>query len=228
MPGYNQYIGMRYVPLIDGAWSATKTYEPLVIVSYEGNSYISKTFVPAGTPVSNETYWMLSANYNAQVEQYRQEVRQYQQSVDGIAEDVSQLQTDVLNLDSDIGNIDALLNAGFEWLGVMQGDYLSSESVGANGGAANITAYADLSNNARVRRFKELYPNGQIAFQTMPPFINFGCCYSAATTPSESGSIAGDDYSLTYTQTYNVRNLTPQARVIEIRTRTIVLGYRSL
>lgn len=86
--GYNQYIGMRYVPIIDGEWSQSKAYEPLVVVTYNGNSYISKTYVPAGTLPTNETYWILSANYNAQVEQYRQEVRQYQQIVESFDDDI--------------------------------------------------------------------------------------------------------------------------------------------
>lgn len=78
---YNVYIGARYVPLVMGAWSATVNYEPLSIVTFEGNSYTSKTFVPAGTPVSNKTYWAATGNYNAQVELYRQEVQQISENV---------------------------------------------------------------------------------------------------------------------------------------------------
>lgn len=81
---YNVYIGARYVPLVMGAWSATADYEPLSIVTFEGNSYTSKTFVPAGTPVTNATYWAATGNYNAQVEQYRQEVRQLTETVNNI------------------------------------------------------------------------------------------------------------------------------------------------
>ena len=106
MAGYNQYIGMRYVPLIDGAWVNTKTYEPLVVVTYNGNSYISKTFVPAGELPTNEQYWILAANYNAQVEQYRQEVREYQQTVDDLAEQVTnsldEFQGDLNTLSGDL------------------------------------------------------------------------------------------------------------------------------
>ena len=69
-----QYIGARYVPIIDGDWDITKEYEPLVIVMYQGNSYTSRTFVPANTPITDETYWALTGNYNAQVEAYREEV----------------------------------------------------------------------------------------------------------------------------------------------------------
>lgn len=71
---YNKYIGARYVPLFMGEWDIQKTYEPLMIVSYQGNSYTSKTFVPKNIQISNTVYWALTGNYNAQVDAYRQEV----------------------------------------------------------------------------------------------------------------------------------------------------------
>ena len=74
-----QYIGARYVPLFAEplTWDVTKEYEPLTIVYYQGNSYTSKQAVPAGIELSNENFWAITGNYNAQVEQYRQEVRTY-------------------------------------------------------------------------------------------------------------------------------------------------------
>lgn len=81
MATYNTYIGARYVPLIMGAYDATQAYEPLSIVLYEGASYTSKQAVPAGVPPTNNEYWALTGNYNAQVEQYRTEVNEYKQQV---------------------------------------------------------------------------------------------------------------------------------------------------
>lgn len=69
----NIYTGARYVPLFDGAWDSTKTYEPLTVVLYEGGSYTSRQPVPAGIAIQNEEYWALTGNYNAQIEQYRSE-----------------------------------------------------------------------------------------------------------------------------------------------------------
>lgn len=68
-PGYNLYVGARYVPLFADPieWDMSKTYEPLTIVSYQGNSYTSKTFVPANTQITDTTYWALTGNYNAQL-----------------------------------------------------------------------------------------------------------------------------------------------------------------
>ena len=70
-----QYIGARYVPIFVGEWDNNRTYEPLMVVTYQGASYTSRQYVPAGIEITNESYWVLSANYNAQVEAYRKEVR---------------------------------------------------------------------------------------------------------------------------------------------------------
>lgn len=82
MRGYNEYIGARYVPKFDGDWDNTKEYEPLMIVSYQGNSYTSKTFVPKSVAITDEKYWACTGNYNAQVEAYRQEVENLSNDVD--------------------------------------------------------------------------------------------------------------------------------------------------
>nr|DAG34256.1 MAG TPA: nitrous oxide reductase family maturation protein NosD [Bacteriophage sp.] len=70
-----EYIGARYVPLFADPidWDKTKTYEPLTIVSHAGNSYTSRQYVPKDIEITNESYWALTGNYNAQVEQYRKE-----------------------------------------------------------------------------------------------------------------------------------------------------------
>ena len=72
-----QYIGARYVPLFAEPldWDSTKTYEALTIVYYAGNSYTSRQAVPKGIDITNEKYWALTGNYNAQVEQYRTETK---------------------------------------------------------------------------------------------------------------------------------------------------------
>lgn len=72
----SQYIGARYVPLFADPldWSSDREYEPLTIVYSNGNSYTSRQYVPKGIDITNEDYWALTGNYNAQVEQYRKEV----------------------------------------------------------------------------------------------------------------------------------------------------------
>ena len=74
LSGKNVYVGHRYVPKIFGEWDKTKLYEPLSIVQYQGTSYTSRQYVPVGVEITNEEFWVVTGNYNAQVEQYRQDV----------------------------------------------------------------------------------------------------------------------------------------------------------
>ena len=79
--GTRQYIGARYVPIFGRKgeesieWDNSAPYEPLTIVLYQGNSYTSRQYVPAGVEITNQEFWAITGNYNAQVEQYRKEVR---------------------------------------------------------------------------------------------------------------------------------------------------------
>lgn len=87
-----QYIGARYVPKFVGTWDANTSYEPLSIVQdANGNSYTSKQTVPAGTPLSNTTYWVMSANFNAQIEQLTDEINAIQEDVNGNTDKIDAL-----------------------------------------------------------------------------------------------------------------------------------------
>ena len=53
-----QYIGARYMPKFMGTYDATTAYEALSVVDNGmGTSYVANQPVPAGTPLSNTTYW---------------------------------------------------------------------------------------------------------------------------------------------------------------------------
>lgn len=71
-----KYIGKRYVPKVMGEWNILTPYESLCVVTHNGASYTSKKDVPVGIDITNEKYWVLTGNYNAQVEGYRQEVQE--------------------------------------------------------------------------------------------------------------------------------------------------------
>lgn len=71
----NVYVGQRYVPKFydDGTeqhgatWDKTKVYEPLTIVLWQGDSYTSRTFVPAGVEITDTQYWLQTGVFNAQL-----------------------------------------------------------------------------------------------------------------------------------------------------------------
>lgn len=87
----SQYIGARYVPLFADPydWDDTREYEPLTVVYDNGNSYTSKQYVPKGTPLTDENYWAITGNYNAQVEQYRKETKAVSDKYGTVAKDAN-------------------------------------------------------------------------------------------------------------------------------------------
>lgn len=99
----NRYIGMRYVPKIIGQHDPQIAYEALSIVTYNGNSYTSKQNVPPGTEITNTDYWVVTGNYNAQVEQYRTEVVNAVATVTSAMSDLeSAVEQDINNMESDV------------------------------------------------------------------------------------------------------------------------------
>ena len=96
-----EYIGARYVPLFIGEWDNTKTYEPLSIVSNQGNSYTSRQYVPIGIEINNTEYWALTGNYNAQIEQYRQEVESFDGEITEIKGEITEIKGDIVEINND-------------------------------------------------------------------------------------------------------------------------------
>lgn len=88
-PSKNVYVGHRYVPKIMGEWSNANDYEGLSIVTYQGTSYTSKQRVPVGIDILNEEYWVVTGNYNAQVESYRDDVRTLESTVNKLTPELA-------------------------------------------------------------------------------------------------------------------------------------------
>lgn len=92
----HQYIGARYVPkfyensLGTAEWRSGVIYEPLTIVTWNGNSYTSKKMVPAeiGDPSLNPDYWVATGLFNQQVA--------------ALSDDLATVQNDVGILQSDM------------------------------------------------------------------------------------------------------------------------------
>ena len=106
--GTRQYIGARYVPIFGRKdeesieWDNTAPYEPLTIVLYQGNSYTSRQFVPVGVEITNQEFWALTGNYNAQVEQYRRDVAEYKDEVEVYHEEINEINGKIDTIESDV------------------------------------------------------------------------------------------------------------------------------
>lgn len=127
------YIGARYTPKFEGEWKANKEYAALSVVYSNNKSYVSRKTVPAGTAVTETEFWVESADWNAQVEQYNHNVTQYkaqvdtyQNSVERYTEQVNQFYADTLHsyetrdemiADTNIKLGDTLLTCGKDAIG---------------------------------------------------------------------------------------------------------------
>lgn len=95
-----QYIGARYVPKFyensqnTSEWQAGVIYEPLTIVTYNGNSYTSKKNVPAnvGNPSANPSYWVATGNYNEQINELQNRVSLIDDEIIDINDSVTTLE----------------------------------------------------------------------------------------------------------------------------------------
>lgn len=81
-----EYIGARYVPVFADPiqWDPTSKYEPLTVVTDEGASYVSRCYVPEGIQLDNTDYWVLWADFNAQLQHYIDEVTAFDSRIDAL------------------------------------------------------------------------------------------------------------------------------------------------
>lgn len=113
-----QYIGSRYVPIFGRKgedsieWDNSGTYEPLTIVLYQGNSYTSRQFVPAGIEITNQEYWANTGNYNAQIEQYRKEVADVKDQISDANASIGNINTQIGEMKTQIDEIETEVRDG--------------------------------------------------------------------------------------------------------------------
>lgn len=106
--GHRQYIGARYVPIFGRKdeetieWDNSAPYEPLTIVLHQGDSYTSRQYVPTGVDITNNAFWALTGNYNAQIEAYRQQVEQFDSRISTNTQDIASLDEE---LEETAGNL---------------------------------------------------------------------------------------------------------------------------
>lgn len=99
-----QYIGARYVTKIyensldpaSAEWEASTNYEPLVLVTYNNGSYLSKKEVPAtvGEPPTNGEYWVQTGFYNGQIASLQAQIDTLNNTtIPGLSDDIDDLES---------------------------------------------------------------------------------------------------------------------------------------
>ena len=100
-----QYIGARYVTKIyknsqdpsSTAWEAGVTYEPLTMVSYQNNSYMSRDTVgpTVGNPAENPDHWAITGFYNGQIAELQDDIDTINDNISSLGDDIESCQADV-------------------------------------------------------------------------------------------------------------------------------------
>lgn len=131
-----QYVGARYVPKIMGEWNKALQYEALSVVTYMGNSFTSKVPVPANVEINNTNYWVNTANYNAQVEEYRKVTLETKELANNINTDLQAFKKNQTNTNNGFNNkIDSTTSALNKLKNVVfDGDTPSVITVAKSGG----------------------------------------------------------------------------------------------
>jgi len=99
--GTRRYVGERYVPIFGRKgeesiqWDNSAPYEPLTIVLYQGNSYTSRQYVPIGVDITNQEFWVITGNYNAQIEAYHRETIAAREIADNAITTANNAQNDI-------------------------------------------------------------------------------------------------------------------------------------
>ena len=137
--GTSMYIGARYVPIFADPveWDDEREYEPLTIVTHNGNCYTSKCYVPKGAqlppyPEGQTKYWVKTSDYNGQfadlkktvldlsrlVEQFQKDNKDFTDLINGWNEKVQQWETEMTawserldTVESHVTDLTASLNA---------------------------------------------------------------------------------------------------------------------
>lgn len=151
--GTRQYIGARYVPIFGRKdetsiqWDNSAPYEPLTVVLYQGNSYTSRQYVPEGVAITNQDFWALTGNYNAQIEAYRQEVQGFSDRIDAI-EESDETQNAQIAGTADSG-LKTLINANTEHLAGVDAQFAGTADSGLLG-LINANASAIATNTTNI------------------------------------------------------------------------------
>ena len=142
-----QYIGARYVPILGGSWDKLNSYEALTIVQANNNSYTSKKPVPPGIEITNTEYWVLTGNFNGQVEEYRQQVETLSQNLTALDNKVTDLDEELSNEMAELSKkVENATKRRFIFIGDSYARDIERDGVFVTGWPARVVEELGLSN----------------------------------------------------------------------------------
>ena len=151
-----QYIGARYVPTFADPieWDINRSYESLMIVTYLNNSYTSKKSVPVGTPITDRDYWVVTGNFNAQLESY---INQLNNEIENRKNYIVYTPSELIESDTNIGLKTGIYNVNSDLI-------INAQIVIPKGAIINIASGVTLTLNGSITagRYQIFSGNGNI------------------------------------------------------------------
>lgn len=120
-----QYIGARYTIKVyensldpsSAEWESGRSWEPIVLVTYNNSSYLSKKDVPSsvGDPAANPEYWVCTGYYNGQILTLQQQIDTINNiDLPAITSNITELQDNVRGV-FDYSDNDDVIVIGDSW-----------------------------------------------------------------------------------------------------------------
>lgn len=97
------YVGARYIPRFVGTYDPTQIYEALDVVDNgSGTSYIARKTVPAGTPLTDTTYWFVYGAASGAIIALQNDMITAQNDIISLQGDMTGAQNDITQIQKDI------------------------------------------------------------------------------------------------------------------------------
>ena len=190
----NIYVGARYIPRIMGEYNNETAYEALDIVTSGGVGYISRQPVPAGTAVTNKTYWAMWGSGNAAIDSLTQRVTTNENDISTLETGLQQTNQNLQTTNQNLEN----LVIPWEPASTLKGDGSTDNTaafgqLNANTPVSLMPGNYLISGNVTIPCAVQFLPGAKLVYNAATPGTNY-CTVTFAKGFVEYGSQIFDTY----------------------------------
>lgn len=190
----NIYVGARYIPRIMGEYNNETAYEALDVVTSGGVGYISRQPVPAGTAVTNKTYWAMWGSGNAAIDSLTQRVETNENDITALETGLQQTNQNLQTTNQNLEN----LVIPWEPASTLKGDGSTDNTaafgqLNANTPISLIPGNYLISGNVTIPCAVQFLPGAKLVYNAATPGTNY-CTVTFSKGFVEYGTQIFDTY----------------------------------
>ena len=190
----NIYVGARYIPRIMGEYNNETAYEALDIVTSGGVGYISRQPVPAGTAVTNKTYWAMWGSGNAAIDALTQRVATNENDISALETGLQQTNQNLQTTNQNLEN----LVIPWEPASTLKGDGSTDNTaafgqLNANTPVSLMPGSYLISGNVTIPCAVQFLPGAKLVYNAATPGTNY-CTVTFSKGFVEYGTQIFDTY----------------------------------